>query len=65
MLLFLHGGFMRTGKILCRIGRHRWVVDTWIPVTGGRAIVRYRCCRCGAIKNAWKSWPSATRSIIR
>jgi len=46
--------------LLCRIGRHNWVVDTWIPVAGYRAkaIVRYRCRRCGTVRNVWEPWPS-------
>jgi hypothetical protein len=49
-------------RVLCRFGRHSWVIDTWIPVAGYRAkaIVRYRCRRCGAFRNVWQPWPSAS-----
>lgn len=48
-------------KLLCRIGRHDWKVDAWIPVTGGKAIARYRCSRCGQARNVWQRWPATRR----
>ncbi|MEJ2360943.1 MAG: hypothetical protein P8Z75_05870 [Gammaproteobacteria bacterium] len=40
------------GKMLCRSGFHKWVVDKSKPfsVKAGKLLTVYRCQRCGATK---------------
>ncbi len=54
---------MRLARLLCRLGKHRWAVETWIPVDNGgaRAVVRYSCRRCGASRNVWQAWPTTRK----
>ncbi len=48
-------------RLLCR--RHSWVVDTWISSTDGqgKVVTRYRCRRCGLLRDAWETWPPTRR----
>lgn len=51
-------------RLLCRIGKHAWKVDEWIPVgSGGKAITRYRCRFCGHVRNVWQRWPATTQRL--
>ncbi len=46
-------GERHQGKTLCRNGHHKWQLDAnaVFDVKQGKLVTRYRCTRCGAVRN--------------